>query len=408
MHRRFGIAAGIVAAILLSVSGGFWGYHRWRESRILSLHDECRRAQDASEWVQLENAARQWSTLRPSDADCWLFLAIALQEKGDIESSAMALTHLPDQHPKTIPALLELSALQFGPLNRPLQAVQTCQRILKIQPKVLEAHRRIIYFDAMTLQRSSMTKQIYRSIELGTEPREAYVYLMLAETPIFTNGFETVNRWLQNDPESELYLVARTVQLAENLSMLRDPTDESNAQLARAHQILTEYRQRFPTNRVVLWYFLKNAARQSDVEKVGKLLAEIPPDAGDESLFWRYRGWYHAQVEEHKEAEAAYRRAGELTPLDSQIWHELADVLRRLGKLPEANAMQSVAAHGRQLRLEIQKLNDAASITDTLLDKVRIYAEACGDYRVGQALRRRFGLPFLLDPGSSQPNNSDI
>ena len=398
MRRRLGFAAAIVLVIALIGGGAYVGYSRWWEHRIRSLRDECRQAQDASEWQRMAEIARRWTELQPSEADGWIFLAIALQEQGDLPASASALNRLPDKHPKSIPALLELSALQFGPLNKPLEGVATCERILAIQPRILEAHRRIIFFHAIGVQRAKMTSQIYRSIELGCEPREAYVYLMLAEVPVFSNGFETANHWLQNDPESELFLVARTVQLAENLAVLRDPTADTRAQLERAEQILADYRQRFPLNRAVLWYFLKNAARRSDVEEVGKLLATVPSEAGDESLFWRYRGWYHAQREEIAEAEAAYQNAAELTPLDSQIWHELADVLRRQGRLAEADTMQSVAATGRQLRLEIQKLKDAAAISDTQLDKVRIYAEACGDQRVAQSLRRRLGLPLYVGP----------
>ena len=340
----------------------------------------------------MEEVARRWTAIDPHTADPWLFLAIAIQEQGDLKASAAVLNQLPDKDPKTIPGLLELSALQFGPLNKPLDGVGTCQRILNINPRILEARRRIIFFNAICLQRTKMTAQIYESIEFACEPRESYVYLMLGDAPIFSNGFQTANHWLQNEPDSELFLVARTVQLAENLAILKEPTAESKAQLDRAEQILTDYGRQFPGNTVVLWYFLKSAIRRSDIEEVGKLLAKVPQDAGDESVFWRYRGWYHAQVGEIEEAEVAYVKSASLTPLDSQVWHELADVLRRRGKLTEADNLQHIAANGRQLRLELQKLKDAATVSDLQLESIRQYAQACGDHAVADALRKRLKI----------------
>lgn len=370
----------------------YWVYTRWHENRIREIGEECRRYQTTADWPRMEEAARRWTTIDPDSADPWLFLAIAMQEQGDLKASATVLNQLPDTDPKTIPGLLELSALQFGPLNRPLDGVATCHRILNINPRILEARRRIIFFHAICLQRTKMTAQIYQGIEFACEPRESYVYLMLGDAPIFSNGFETANHWLQNEPDSELFLVARTVQLAENLALLKDPTTETRAQLDRAEQILTDYRRQFPGNTVVLWYFLKNAVRRSNVEEVGKLLATVPPDAGDQSTFWRYRGWYHAQVGETDEAEAAYAKSASLTPLDSQVWHELADVFRRKGRLTEAEAAQNIAANGRQLRLELQKLKDAAAVSDIQLERIRQYAHACGDQAVSEALRRRLKI----------------
>lgn len=393
MQRKFALAIVIALTLTVGGAGAYFGYSGWLESRIRYLHQECRRTQDAKRWSDMELAARQWTRLQPSEADCWLYLAIALEEQGDLEASEKALQSLPDRKSKSVQGLLELSNLQFGPLNKPLAGVATCERILSLRPQILEAHRRLIFFDALCVQRAQMTSRIYRSIELGCEPREVYVYLMLGEAPIFTNGFETVNHWLQRDPSSELFLVARTVQMAENLALLKNPTSQSQAQLEQAERLLTGYRQQFPANRVVLWFFLKNAARRSDVESVGKLLASVPDDAGDEGVFWRYRGWFHSQRDEFADAELAYRKAVELTPLDFQIWHEWADVLRKKGELPEAAKLQAVAAEGRQLRLSLQQLKDASTITDTQLNQIRIYAHKCGDNRVAQALARRLRVP---------------
>ena len=392
MRRKICIAVIFAFFVMLVSFSSYWGYARWRENRIREVGEECRQYQTKADWSRMEEAARRWTTIDPDSADPWLFLAIALQEQGDLKTSATVLNQLPDKDPKTIPGLLELSALQFGPLNKPLDGVATCHRILNINPRILEARRRIIFFYAICLQRTKMTMQIYQGIEFACEPRESYVYLMLGDAPVFSNGFETANHWLQNEPDSELFLVARTVQLAENLAILKVPTSESKAQLERAEQILTDYRRQFPGNTVVLWYFLKSAVRRSDIEETGNLLSKISPDAGDESVFWKYRGWYHAQVGEIEEAEAAYVKAASLTPLDSQVWHELADVLRRRGRLTEAESAQNIAATGRQLRLELQKLKDAATVSDIQLDKIRRYAETCGDRAVSDALRRRLKI----------------
>lgn len=390
-------AVAIVVLISLLGFAVAWSLARWRSAAIQQFRADCQKLQKAEDWKALEANARRWNQADPGTAESGIFLAIALQEQGKLPESAQVLTNLPDKDPKTIPALLELSGLQFGPLNRPWDGIATCERILRHQPRILEAHRRLIFFSAITLRRAEMTNRIYRSIELGSEPREAYVYLMLGEVPVFTNGFETANHWLQNDPESEVFLVARTVQIAETLSNLKEPTAETRAQLDQAIRLLMDYRERFPENRAALWFFLSRAARDSRVDDVGQLLAQVPESAGDEAVFWRYRGWFSAQRSDIEQAEQAYRTAAELTPLDASIWHELADVLRRQGKLTEADTMQEVAAVGRQLRLELQKQKDAAAVTDEQLNRIRVYAEACGDRRVGTALRRRLRIPLTLE-----------
>ena len=85
----------------------------------------------------------------------------------DAIRTAGYLYFLPDDDPRTPAALLELSHLQFGALNEPIAAAETCKRILRLQPENAEAHRRLIFYYAMSRQRSPLVAEARRAIAAG-------------------------------------------------------------------------------------------------------------------------------------------------------------------------------------------------------------------------------------------------
>ena len=125
-----------------------------------------------------------------------------------------ALARVPDSSPKAIPALLFASELQLGDANRPLDVVQTVNRLLNLSPQSITARQRIIFFHAITLQHEEMLRSIREAISMASEPPEVYVYLVIASDLRFSNGFTLTDRWIQSDPENDLLVIARAVQYA--------------------------------------------------------------------------------------------------------------------------------------------------------------------------------------------------
>ena len=158
--------------------------------------------------------------------------------------------------------------------------------------------------------------------------------------------------------------------------------------------------KQYPSNPPLLRHFLALAVEQSDIAEVGRLLKQVAPESSEDSVFWRYRGWYYAAVEDFEQAEVAYRKAGMLFRLDWHVWHELAAVLRRKGELDEAEYLERVALEGKTLRKELMQLPDVSKLTPEILERIGNYAEHCGDNLVAEAVREYLDLcPYDLPGG---------
>lgn len=393
MSRKHALfISGALVFISLVVSAGLAGYRSWQVRHEQHLRQSCLATYETENWKELERIASEWSRWNPDAADAWLFRADVAQKQGDFHRTVEFLGRVPESDPKIVPALVEALELQFGVLNRPFDAVGTCRRVLELDPKLMIVHQRLIFFYAITQQRTKMIEQIRASIEFKSEPRDAYVYLMLSDHLHFTNGYELNTRWLSGTPDSEVLLLARAIQMSETLSKLEDQTVETEAEHRDRAKLMSDYLQLFPHNSALLQYFLRMHEIDWNVDEVERLLTQVPDDVAGDSLFWRYRGWYHAARGEFDKSEKAYRHSAQLFPLDWHTWHGLAGMLRRTKSLAEAERLQKLALQGKELRKQLMQLSDVRAVTDKLLAEIADYALKCGDRQVADALDARLGL----------------
>lgn len=382
----------IVAVLLVVLPLGWWGFAEYQEQarwkRRAELNTRCRQLSDEGKWVELEQLAREWRQWNPDSDESLLFLADARLNQGDVVEAQDYLQRLPDTSDKIIPSLLLASELQLGPGNLPLAAPETLERVLKIDPSSSTAQQRLIFFYALTLQRTKMLKQLRQAVATRSEPIEAYVYLVLSSHMSLTNGISYTSRWLQSDPENELLKVARAVHYADTMDSAASADDEPEAEKQARYQVMVNLLNEFPQNHALLRYFLRKKMQDFDVEAVGQMLEQIP-ESTDSSVFWRYRGWHHAQNDELQKAERAYRKSLDLDRLDWHVWHELAGVLRRKGELDEAEELQKISVTGKDLRKELRQMTNVAAVSPELLVRIRDYAEMCGDVLVTRSLSGR-------------------
>ena len=382
----------IVAVLLVVLPLGWWGFAEYQEQarwkRRAELNTRCRQLSAEGKWVELEQLAREWRQWNPDSDESLLFLADARLNQGDVVEAQDYLQRLPDTSDKIIPSLLLASELQLGPGNLPLAAPETLERVLKIDPSSSTAQQRLIFFYALTLQRTKMLKQLRQAVATRSEPIEAYVYLVLSSHMSLTNGISYTSRWLQSDPENELLRVARAVHYADTMDSAASADDEPEAEKQARYQVMVNLLNEFPQNHALLRYFLRKKMQDFDVEAVGQMLEQIP-ESTDSSVFWRYRGWHHAQNDELQKAERAYRKSLDLDRLDWHVWHELAGVLRRKGELDEAEELQKISVTGKDLRKELRQMTNVAAVSPELLVRIRDYAEMCGDVLVTRSLSGR-------------------
>ena len=193
-------------------AGAAWPAYRWRlEQRRSDFAAKCRAARQAKQWPELAQVSAEWCDWDPNDGSAWLFAAEAAQATQDWQREADCLGRVPDADPRVVLGLMERMRLLFEELNRPLEAVDTCERILKIEPRASRAHSRLLFFYATSLQRQELMRCIRRAIVLRCEPPEAYVYLFGADWVVLGNVLSVNTHWLKAYPDHEPFLVARAV-----------------------------------------------------------------------------------------------------------------------------------------------------------------------------------------------------
>lgn len=378
---RWWIGPPLVVSMLVVLSWPY-GSRWWRHRRQQGFFRSCSRAQRDRNWAELGSIAERWCRWQPSSADAWLFRADAAQRKGDFADAAEYLSSIPESDPKALPALAGLSILQFGRLNRPLDGEQTCKRILALEPRATAAHQRLIEFYAITLQRQKLIHEIDYAIRMRREHPAAYVYLFLVDTMRLVNGVEENSKWLKANPDAELFLVARALQLPE-------PVVGADAAVSNKHYAIAALFKRFPENTELLAYEVDLAIRVGDVNKVVRLLKLAPPAVNNDSRFWRAKGWLYLNRHQFHKARKALQHAIELQPLDWNARNWMADLARRQGDLKKADHLQNMVRQARRLREEITNQGTAEKVSTKVLAGLKDYARRCGDLPVADALRRR-------------------
>ena len=390
------ILAGVL--ILMPILGRK-GYEVWETRTVANYKTRCQSALQDEDWETLIGVAKGWQQWQPLAADPWLFLAEGYLQSGDPREATSCLERIPRDSPKAVPALIKKSQIEFDVLNLPLVSEETCLEVLKLEPRAVEIHTRLIFFYALSLQRVKLIDQIQQSIEMGAEPPEAYVSLMLCDHLYFTNGYQVNSRWLKSTPNSELFRVAAAVQFDEILQKLENQTEETLTTRQESQAKLDRYLVDYPGNSILLRYFLQRYAEESNVNEVARILTLVPPDVGNDSVFWRFRGWYQVAVNELDQAEEAYRKSLELMRLDWRTWQGLSEVLRLQGKLEEADRCQRNALTGKQLRQELLQLPTAQDITEEQLQKLSDYSRACGKPELADHLLYRLRQRGVMEAG---------
>ncbi len=375
----------------MAYAGRFF-YGQWHTNRELALQNLLEASYEAEDWKQVESRARNLVDLYPQSAKGWLCLADAHREHGDEEQAAECLVRVPESDSRAIKALELASEIYFTGLNRPLDGISVCRDIIRISRRNAHARRRLIFFYALTLQRAELVRIVRESVSLRCEPPEAYVYLMLSDHLSFTNGYQLNTKWMQSDVESELFLVARAIQMSNSLSTLDDPDIESDEERQERHKLMEDYFRQYPQNPAILRYFVRKEVIAENVSAVGELLAKVPAEAADDPVLWRYRGWYHFATDDIDLARNAYQRSLELHPLDWQSWHGLAATTRKAGSLAEAARFQAIAVTGKELRKDLMQIEDARSVDPSLLARTASYARQCSDDQIADALDARLWL----------------
>lgn len=394
-RRRLTLMSFVIVAVIAACMAPSM-YRGWCNAKRRESSEQCRAALVHQRWDEAESIADRWSAWDPENGELWQFRAQAAAGRRDWPAAAKFLLRIPENDPRAMQAMIELSKLSFTHLNDPMQGVEACERILRIAPLAAGAHQQLIWFYAMTLQREKLLKQIRSAVSVKSEPREAYVYFFLADTLRSKVAVKLNERWLESAPDAELFQVARALQLPDIEVELSDSLDTtaveelSKIPAGRSkYKLVDELLIRFPNNVELLAFKAEERIAAGDVDGVATLLSQAPATVQQDSRFWRIKGWLHESANELDDAAAAYRQALELHELDWNTMNRLSIVERRRQNISEVQRLTELVERAKSIRKSLRQLSAVELVTPEILVELAKLARDCGDQEIGPALERR-------------------
>lgn len=364
---------------------GVWYAGMSTDAARKAAERECRTLRDSKQWKQLAVVARRWSEWDSKRADPWLFRAEASEQARNALETADYLSHVPDSDPRAAAALGALAAIQFEALNRPRDGILTCERILQIDPRVTSVHKKLIFFALSTLQRPEMIRRIREAIRLRRESPESYVFLAGAHW-LYPSTLYTLNsHWLESDPDSELFQVARAMQVY-------DSNAKENLERAgdfRHIPTAAELLKKFPHNPELLAYHLEFKMADGDADAVQKLLDAAPSSTEDDARFWRARAWIQDARGEPSLAEESLKRALTIDPYWWKLHFQIMDLYRRLQQPDEVARFSEIYKNSKRLSNLIYTLQDGDAAPPEFYERLLFVADALDDSLIANAVRFR-------------------
>ncbi len=375
-------------ALIGCVSVGCGLIYRWHRTSVATLSRECRVLSAHGKWPELAIVSAQWARAEPQKAEPWLFRAQAAEGLDDWEDVVQFLDRVPRADIRAVAALVGKAVAEFEHLNRPWDGAKTCDEALRIDPRVLTAHKQTIFFYSMTLQRAEMVRRIRRAIQVRRESPESYVDLVAASWLYSGSVYRHNTKWLESDPENETFQVARALQVYVSEAKLDLGRAAEFEHIPTDEQLLQQY----PQNLELVAYFLNRCISEGDLERVRELLNAVPSPLADlDARFWRARAWCDDADGDLTSAEKSLRRAFELDPYWWQVHFQLHDLLRRLGRPEESARFFEMYRISKALRAEITTLTHSVeSLNDQkFLRSMLDLAQLVEDDDVASALRDR-------------------
>ena len=307
----------------------------------------------------MARVAERWSKASPDRADPWLFRAEAAHQLKDSPAEVSYLNRVPDSDRRIVATLLRKGRLEDETLNRPWDALRTCDRIRTIDPHSLGAHQYPIYFFAKTLQRGELLRRLRAAIELRVESPEFYMFLAGASWLIPNGVYQTNARWLEADPGNEILLVARAMHVYRLEVKKRPERAAEFAHVPEPEDLL----ETFPRNLELLDYFLDLKITDGDLEGIEAVLAAVPQAAAEnDPRFLRGRAWILNARGKIDEAVQLLRRGFAIDPYWQVIHYDMSQILRRTGKIEELERFLKIHSASRALSMniiEVQNPNDS-------------------------------------------------
>lgn len=369
-HSRLWVVIGLLALGLISVSAGVVRMWSSDASTLVSGVDTAIRSRD---WPRAGALLDQLARLRsPTPADLMMRAEVE-NSSGRGQAALRVLSEVPDSHP-----LGSKARFFCGQIERKRDRMRAAEAhyldALRLDPKLIQARRELIFLYGMQSRRRELNDQFERLAE--THPldyHDLFVWTAsLQDIWINPTVRSDLERYVRADPTdrmsrlalAEVYVKAGELGAAESLLAVLPATD-ADGLAVRA--------------RIAL------ARSQADIAR--KILANGPQrHAG----LARLRGQLALGSNELEAAVKNFRLAAELDPASLEAAQGLQLALQRSGDLVGAEAHRDRVRRLRTLSTLLEKAHSPESRPDPLLPKqlakaclsVGRVSEARGWYRV--------------------------
>lgn len=384
-NRR--VVLGVALCVCVTLAWSALSYQN--NSKREAFRKACKLATRTEKWSELREHSDAWMKWDPSDDDAKLYLAEAHVQNAEFESADEILLGI-DTNSKHRLQILSLRAdLLFSSLNRPVEAAELWNEILELEPMASVPQQRLIYWYAMTLQRRKLIDQIRLAIERQSEPPEAYAYLFLSQDLNFSDGLPMTTRWRHTYPDDPVLDIAQAIYAARKTNSNLLPTFGTSTVSPGDQSLLEKCLDKYPNELEPLALTIDQAIYAGDIKRVAELLKRAPPEAQEDSRFWRYRGWLLMSNQNFAKAEEALRFGLTLQPWDWGSRLFLADVLRKQAKQEDAEKEANIAKLGKELKTEILLSPNARELKEETIVRILEYFSKTGPESVYTAMKNR-------------------
>lgn len=348
--RRF-LLPGILVLVILPA--GIWGLYQWRESARQLLVKQCQQLQAEKNWNELRKSADQLARIEPASAEPWIYKAAACEETKDFEGMIAAIDRVGETNPRFGELHVRKLLAEFRELNRPLDGLKTCDRILEVNPLVMKAHEESINFCVLTLQRAEMVRRIRRAIICRRERPEDYVFLATASWFVHSGVFSANSSWLKSNPV-EVFAVAQAVPVY----LSHGKTGENAEKFADVPPVEQLF-NRYPENLELLNYLIQNYIDFGNMKAAETLLDRVPKtkDAENDARLWRARSVCQDAKGDLPAAAESLQQSLRCDPYWWKVHYELHQIYHRMGQQELADRLHAIYEAGRPAAESISMIN---------------------------------------------------
>jgi predicted Zn-dependent protease len=381
-RRIWLVSIGLALAVLVL---GTWGYRAMRGQRSSpdAVWAQAEADLQSGRFEQVEKAVDRLSRSREPTPLDWLLRAQLAMARNQPDQALADLSRVPDHHYMAAQARLMAGQLELR-RDRLRYAEAALLTALRLDPKLIQAHRELIFIYGMQLRRPELNREFHALSSLtNLKFEEAWHWCLLRNDSWEASEVVPVlARFVAADPGDRWSRLA----LSENDRRmgLVDDAESALAGLTADDPEAIAARARIAFDR-------------NDEDRAGRLLASGP---ADDPALARLRGRLALSRRDAREALQHFRKAYAADPESRETLSGLVSALVLLGEERAAAPLREIAKKLANLSSLVQRAGTTGNRDDPQLP--RQLGDACAALHRDAEARTWYKLAIARDPLDSQ------